>query len=42
MRIVINFGDGKLVEAEGKDIPEFESAVRSVRDTQGLINHLYG
>ena len=32
MRIVINFGDGKLVEAEGKDIPEFESAVRSVRE----------
>lgn len=27
MRIVINFGNGKTVEAEGKDIPEFEKAV---------------
>jgi hypothetical protein len=26
MRIVINLGNGKTVEAEGKDIPEFEKS----------------
>jgi hypothetical protein len=31
MRIVINFGNGKSVEAEGKDIPEFEKAVEWAR-----------